>query len=146
MLASIAATRAAALATSCSSPMPASRRTVVSRSVSRWLVRLRSATAELLLQAAQLEVVARDFRDDAHAHIVERRFEAFGRRRRGANLRANAAEEVQLPERVEASAIGRERGGSSEKPGIACSRRSTLAPAGTVGKRSRSTSSKNARA
>ena len=70
-LASIAATRAAALATSCSSPIPASRRTC--RQAQR--LPLVGETAlrdrELLLQSAQLEVVACDLGGHAHSNVIE---------------------------------------------------------------------------
>ena len=75
MLASIAATRAAALATSCSSPMPASRRTCRQPQRLPLVGEAALGDRELLLQAAQLEVVARDLRGHAHPHVVERRVE-----------------------------------------------------------------------
>ena len=117
--ASIAATRAAALATSCSSPMPASRRTV--RQPQRLLLIDQAPLGDglLLLKPAQLEVVARHLRDHAHAHIVEVRLEAVGVGGGRLHGRAHAAEEVELPERVEAKPIGADRlRRSSENPGI----------------------------
>ena len=60
-------------------PRPAPRRCrrraarLVSRSVSCWFVEAALGDGQLLLQPAQLEVVARDFGDHAHPHIVQRR-------------------------------------------------------------------------
>ena len=70
---------------------------------------------ELLLKAAQLEVVARHLRRDAHAHIVDVGLEALGVRRSRPHLRADAAEHVDLPEGIEAGAIRRDGTGSFRK-------------------------------
>ncbi len=63
---------------------------------------------ELLLQSAELEVISRHFGGHDHAHIFQRGIEALGIRRRSAHRRTDAAEYIQLPERIEASAIGRD--------------------------------------
>src|SRR5262245_34056017 len=62
---------------------------------------------QLLLQSAQLEIVARDLRRDADPHVVDVGFETVSRSRGRPNLRPDAAEDVDLPERVEAEAIRR---------------------------------------
>ena len=72
------ATRAAALASSYPSPRPALRRTSVSRSVSRWLIEAALGDCELLLEAAQLEVIPGQLGRHNHADIFERRVEGLG--------------------------------------------------------------------
>src|SRR4030095_7175357 len=61
---------------------------------------------ELLLEATQLEIVARHFRRDADAHVIDIRREAVGGRSGRAHLGSNAAEYIDLPERVEAETVG----------------------------------------
>ncbi len=70
---------------------------------------------ELLLEAAQLEVVARHLRGHAHAHVIGLGLEALGVGRSRPHLRADAAEHVDLPERIEAGAIRRDGTGSFRK-------------------------------
>ena len=67
---------------------------------------------QLLLKPAHLEVVARHFRRHADPHVVDVGLEALGGRRGRANLRPDAAEDVDLPERIEAGAIRRDGTGS----------------------------------
>ena len=61
---------------------------------------------QLLLDAAQLEVVQRHLGGDADAHAGERGLEALGVGRRGGDRRPDAAEQIELPGRVEAGAVG----------------------------------------
>ena len=61
-----------------------------------------------MLQPAQLEVVPGHFRHEAHTHVVQRRLEALRVGRGRMDLRADAAEKIELPERVEAGAIDRD--------------------------------------
>ena len=105
IVASVAESCACARELSSCVPRPASRRAVVMRSVSPWLSALRCATARLLLRAAQLEVVARDFGGHADLRRVHARFGRlhFGRAR--FDLAPHAAEEIQLPERIEAELV-----------------------------------------
>ena len=60
---------------------------------------------KLLLQATQLEVVARHFRRHADTHVVNVSCEAVGGRRRRAHLRSDAPEDIDFPERIEAEAV-----------------------------------------
>src|SRR5438309_3089100 len=62
---------------------------------------------EALLPSAQLEIVARHFRGDDDSDVFERSRVAFGVCSRCANRRAHSAEEIQLPESIESSAIRR---------------------------------------
>ena len=125
---------------SSSVPRPASSRTWVSCSVSRWLSTLRRATASCVCCTAQLEVGARHLRGDRHLRVAQRGLRALRPR---ALLRfdvaAHATEEVELPERIEARR--RRSAASSGAPRRAarpagtapwCSRRTAV----TVGARS----------
>ena len=60
---------------------------------------------ELLLLAAQLEVGARDFRRHDHLRVALRGFDGAELRVAGFEAAAHAAEEIELPERVEAGVV-----------------------------------------
>ena len=68
----------------------------------RLVVRVAASDGELRLRTAQLEVVARDFRDDRQHDVVAGSHGCLRLRPRGLVLAAHAAPEVQLPARVEA--------------------------------------------
>ena len=89
---------------------------------------------QLLLQAAQLEVVARHLGRHDHAHVLERRVEALGVGLCGADRRSRPGRRGRSPRtRRTRPGTSSRRIGSSVKPGTACSRTSTVAPTVTVG-------------
>ena len=66
------------------------------------VVGVASCDFEPLLRAAQLEVLARDFRGDAHLGVVDRGFGRLHFRRACFDAAPHASEKVELPERIEA--------------------------------------------
>jgi hypothetical protein len=61
---------------------------------------------ELILQAPQDEVVARDLGDDAHARIAQGRLAGPDVRARRLDISAHPAEQIELPQSVEAGLRG----------------------------------------
>src|SRR5436189_6040689 len=60
---------------------------------------------ELVLSAAQFEVVANHLGDDADEHIATSRFGRLRLRARGFGRATHATEQVQFPDRVEADTV-----------------------------------------
>ncbi len=106
-VASVLSSRLRARATSSRVPRPTSRRASVRRSASRWLTSDWRANCVALLQAAQLEVVARDLGGDRGVRGVDAGLGGVDLRRRRFARAPVAAEEVELPVRGEAGVVDR---------------------------------------
>ncbi len=90
---------------SSSVPRPASRRALVRSSVDCWFVHVAARDVELALLAAQLEVRARDFGDHDDLRVVQVRFGGTQVGVARFDVATDAAEEVELPHRIEAGVV-----------------------------------------
>ena len=105
MVASVADSCDCAREVSSSVPRPASRRAWVRARVSFWFSTLRLCDRQLALLAAQLEVGARHLGADRDLRVAQRGRGALHLRALRLDVAAHAAEQVELPGRVEAGVV-----------------------------------------
>ena len=149
MVASVELSCACAREVSSSVPRPASSRALVRFSVARWFSTFRRATSSWLCWPRNSKYVRATSADDHHLRVAQVRFGALRIGRARLDVAADAAEEIELPDGIEAGVVelrvrrpATRRGSRGSELLLACSRRDAV----IVGARSNLDSPRAARA